>query len=85
MNLETAYFCFALRNLSMNETVLPYAPNSEIGQLRYIYTPTPALARAKFVGVEAKCGSCSKKLGEFGHVDGRIKCKKCGAMNVVRR
>lgn len=41
---------------------------------------------AKFDRLNARCGNCNTKLGEFVKVDGKIQCRKpdCKVMNIVK-
>lgn len=58
---------------------MPEQPKSNIN---YIYKPTETVL-AKFDGMNARCGQCNHKLGEFLKADGEIKCK-CGVKNKIK-
>lgn len=54
-------------------------------RLNYTVVPNAPVA-ARFEGVNARCGKCNRKLGEFLKADGVIQCPKqeCRAMNTVK-
>jgi phage FluMu protein Com len=47
---------------------------------------TTTSKKAKVNGKEVRCGAnnCNRKLGEFTHGEGAIKCPKCGTLNEVK-
>lgn len=59
----------------------------ETQRVRVNYEVVPnAPVNAKIIGVEARCGKCNRKLGEFVKAEGVIQCSKpeCKAKNIVR-
>lgn len=68
----------------MGLTPVPgYQPTASVN---YSIKPKPEKALAKFDRMNARCGHCNHKLGEFVHVQGEIKCPKsgCGVVNIVK-
>lgn len=65
-------------------------------KVNIIYTikPKPDKVLAKFDGINARCGKCNQKLGEFLKAEGEVKCSgksmknskwiQCGIINIIK-
>lgn len=57
--------------------------------ISYSIKPKPEMVLAKFVGVDALCGNCHRKIGEFTKAEGVIMCKnvnngeRCKTLNRI--
>ncbi len=60
-------------------------PSQQTHKVNYTVMPTQTVL-ARFDGINARCGKCNHKLGEFLKADGVIQCPKssCKTKNVIK-